>query len=128
MKDCPDGDYQLAMFMLAASILAAFAELFSVIWAIVITSQALCQGGCGGGARAVTAPEVHRNVKAHNNSLRVNWVCQLSSMIASAVATVVIFFIVAYGVQSGAHDRRLLRLQRMGTSLWCAPVYLLAAF
>ena len=128
MKDCPDGDYQLAMFMLAASILAAFAELFSVIWAVVITTQALCRGGCSGGIRATTAPEVHSNVKAHNQYLRINWVCQLAATIVCAVATCVILFIVAYGVQSGRHDRRVLYLQKMGLSLWCAPVYLLAAF
>ena len=52
------------------STLAAIGELFAVIAAIVITSQALHRGGCGGGAEAVTAPEVNSDVNARNNSPR----------------------------------------------------------
>ena len=125
---CSDSDYRIAVFMLSASILAAFAELFAVVWAIVITSQALHREGCGDSVKATTPPKVHSNVKAHSNSLRFNWISQLASTIVSAVANCIILFIVAYGVQSDDDDHRSLPLQRMGMSLWCAPVYLLAAF
>ena len=128
LEDCSHEKYQITVFLMSASILAAFAELFSVIWAIVITSQALRRGGCSGGAEAVTTPEIHGNVKAHNNSLRFNWMSQLASTIVSAVATFIILFIVAYGIQSGDHDRRDFINQKAAIPLWCAPVYLLTAY
>jgi len=128
LEDCSHEKYQITVFLMSASILAAFAELFSVIWAIVITSQALRRGGCSGGAEAVTTPEIHGNVKAHNNSLRFNWMSQLASTIVSAIATFIILFIVAYGIQSGDHDRRDFNNQKAAIPLWCAPVYLLTAY
>ena len=123
LEDCSNEIYQIAIFMLSASILAAFAELFAVIWAIVITSQAFCHGGCIGGAKT-SAPEVHRNIHAESKCLRSNWICQLVSAIISIVTTCIVIVIYNYGIT----NYRVYFLQELAPALWSAPVYMLTPY
>ena len=70
----------------------------------------------------------HRNVYTKSNSLMANWVAQLASTAISALLTVIILFIVAYGVQPSYKYPSSLLLQKAGVSLWCAPVYSLSVY
>ena len=70
---------------------------------------------------------MHRNRFAQSSWLKYNWIGQLVLTNASVSFTIIILFIVAYGVGSGWHDKRILFPQKVGASLWCAPVYFLTA-
>ena len=124
LNDCTDDEFRIAIFMMASLTLAAFAEMISVVWAIVITSQAFCHGGCVGGAERDSSPEVHRNIYVNTKCLRSNWICHLVSTLVSIVTTVVIIFIYAYSISI----HRILFLQNIAPALWSAPVYLLTAY
>ena len=115
-------EFQIAIFVMVSLTLVAFAEMISVVWAIVITAQAFCHGGCIGGAKKGAAPEVHRNIHANTKCLRSNWICQLALTLVSIVTTVVIFIIYAHSISL----QRIIFL--LVPVLWSAPVYLLTAY
>jgi len=120
--DCSDKKYRIAMFLVSVLVLAAFAQMLSVIWAIVLTSKALHR------RHKDPAAEVHRNTHARSNWLKYNWIGQMISTNVSVLLTFIVLFIVAYGVGSGSHDHRSLFLQKAAASLWCAPVYFITVY
>ena len=123
LKDCTYEEYHIPTLLIGSLGIAASAEMISVVWAIVITSQAFCHGGCIGGAKT-SAPEVHRNIHAESKCLRSNWICQLVSAIISIVTTCIVIVIYNYGIT----NYRVYFLQELAPALWSAPVYMLTPY
>ena len=115
--------YPLFLFFLALVMLAAYAQVFSVFWAIVIASRAFyyrCVYGVDG-----AMPEVHRNHHANNAWMKANWVAQILSTCVCVGFT--IFILLAFNYM-GDPSYDVFNNQSMGVSLWCAPFYLLGIY
>ena len=82
--------------------LAAFAQLFAVFWAIVIASKAIHYRS--------TPVDDHRNIYTKSSCLMANWVAQLVSTGFSFFLTIIILILIACDTYDGNdfyHKRRL---------------------
>ena len=103
--------------------LAASTQLFVVLWAVVITSKALCY-------RSKQPSIEHRNLHAKTASFQANWIAQFWSTAASIVLSIVILLLVETNAAHHVdHPSQIpLYQQNSGVFLWWGPVYLLNVY
>jgi len=113
-----DWTHPVMMAMLSVMMLAAFAQLFAVFWAVVITSKALRY-------RSTPVDDL-RNIYSKSSCLMANWVAQLVSTAISVLLTIIILILAAYWE---THDGSPVYFsQKAAVPLWCGPVYLLNVY